>query len=738
MSDAPQLSAVLQRVKHIAWLALFIWTLLLGASLVWNAHQEHKHMLETVRKVAHNDLNNKLGFQGWLEHSGQAREAGNCFQAINEFMEEAAYHGGIYGRLLTIPALNGTPPDSWEERVLEQMLAVGAEEVYEVVEIDGEPYLRLMKPTYNFLPCALENQDKAPEEFDMAFSLALPLRTYYAYLYQTERHIASSHGALWLLGIGVIGFFARRARQRLRERALAEEKLRQAAKVFESTSEGVVVTDAQARIITVNPAFISITGYREDEVIGKNPRILNSGRHDQAFFQSLWASVEKTGKWHGEIWNRRKNGDVYPEWLNVGVVRDAGGKLTNYIGVFSDITAIKESEQQLNYLAHHDPLTGLPNRLLFNARLEHTVQQARRRHTELAVLFLDLDRFKNINDTLGHASGDDLLRQVARRLSTSLREEDTLARLGGDEFVIIIESLNAARDSAKVADKLLDILRQPLQLLEHEVFIGASLGISVYPADGEDCETLVKHADIAMYRAKHLGRNNYQFYTQELTESMFHRFTLENGLRRALDRQEMVLYYQPQLDVAQSRITGVEALIRWQHPERGLLLPGNFIPLADEMGLLTRIGEWVLHAACRQARKWLDQGLPPLRMAVNVSAYQITHSDIAKTVREAIEHTGFDPHWLEVEITEDFFMQGDVQTLHVLHELKDMGITLAIDDFGTGYSSLSYLKRFPIDRIKIDQSFIRDIPRDSDDEAIARAIIAIGHTLKLTVIAEGV
>lgn len=745
-----------QRFRRNAWIAVLIWTLLLSASMLWNMINEDKHALEAARKVAFSYLNKDLAFQQWLRSQGQLYAPANpqapdhsqpdslkplnCLATLNHFILGLKQSQGIHGRVLTLPPSRRNPPDAWEQRVLDTMLKLGAQEVFEVMDIRGEPYMRVMRPIYQAPRCATETRADGSEAQKIlaAISVAVPMHTELAYKHNALKRIGLSHTLFWIAGLFVILHTLRRNRQRFLERLQSENKLRQAAKVFASTSEGVMLSDPQNKIIMVNQAFSKITGYTESEVLGQDPRILKSNKHDQAFFQAMWASIRDAGQWHGEIWNRRKNGEIYPEWLNIGVVRDQDGKLSNYVGVFSDITTIKESEERLNYLAHHDPLTGLPNRLLFNARLEHTLQQARRYQKQVAILFLDLDRFKNVNDTLGHPSGDQLLKQAAERLRAELREEDTLARLGGDEFVSVVEAERATQIAAVMARKLLAALGQPFVLLGHEVFIGGSIGISLYPSDGEDCATLVKNADIAMYRAKQQGRNNYQFYTESLTEGMFQRLTLESQLRRALERNELVLYYQPQLDVADGCIIGVEALIRWQHPEKGLLAPGQFIPLADEMGLLTHIGEWVLHTACTQAREWEARGLPTLRMAVNLSAYQITRSDVTQTVREALDRSGFDPAYLELEITEDFFMQGDAQTLKILQELKAMGITLAIDDFGTGYSSLSYLKRFPIDRIKIDQSFIRDIPLDADDEAIARAIIAIGHTLKLTVIAEGV
>ncbi len=522
------------------------------------------------------------------------------------------------------------------------------------------------------------------------------------------------------------------------ERQRTQSELKLAAQVFESTTEGVMVTDPHGTIVAVNNAFQRITGYSEEEAVGQNPRLIRSDRHDEYFYHTLWESIHLTGQWQGEIWNRRKDGEIYPEWLTIGTVRDTAGAVTHYVGVFADISAIKQSEQQLEFMAHHDPLTHLPNRLLFNARLAHAVQRARRERTLVALLFLDLDRFKTINDSLGHPVGDRLIQAVAERLQHTVREEDTVARLGGDEMTVIVEEIRHSRDVALMAQKLLDAFKRPFQLDGQEVFVTASMGISLFPADGEDVATLVKNADAAMYRAKEQGRNNYQFYTAELTAMAFERLALESSLRRAMERDELELYYQPQVSLRRGCITGAEALVRWHHPEMGLVPPSRFIPIAEESGLIIPIGAWVLEQACRQARAWREAGYTALTVSVNLSARQFLQKELAETVAAILERTGADPASIELELTETTFSQNTEETLQTLWQLKELGVALAIDDFGIGYSSLSQLKRFPVDRLKIDQSFVRDIPRDADDAAISRAIIALGHSLQLKVIAEGV
>jgi diguanylate cyclase (GGDEF)-like protein/PAS domain S-box-containing protein len=522
------------------------------------------------------------------------------------------------------------------------------------------------------------------------------------------------------------------------ERRQAEARLRQAAKVFESTTEGVVITDLGGKVLAVNHAFGEITGYGAEEALGQNPRMLKSGRHDSAFYQAMWASILKTGSWQGEIWNRRKNGETYPEWLTINTVLDEQRQAVNYVGVFTDISQLKRSEAQLEHMAHHDPLTDLPNRLLLIARLDHAMQRAQRDGTAVAVLFVDLDRFKTVNDSLGHPVGDRLLQEVARVLAHCVRAEDTVARLGGDEFVVMLEGLSDTDFASGVAQKILAALAKPIELDGQTLYIGASIGISLYPSDGDDPATLLKNADAAMYRSKDDGRNVFRYYSAELTRSARERLSLEAGLRQAIKEQQFILYYQPQIDVASGALVGAEALIRWQHPQSGLISPLRFIPLAEETGLILPLGEWVLTTACEQLKAWLDAGMPTLTLAVNLSPRQFRQPDLAHRIRAILDAAELDPAHLELEITEGAIMEQGEGAVATLHALKDLGVRLAIDDFGTGYSSLAYLRRFPIDILKIDQSFMRDIPRDVHAMEIAATIVSMARNLHLHVLAEGV
>ncbi|MFC4158612.1 bifunctional diguanylate cyclase/phosphodiesterase [Chitinimonas lacunae] len=515
------------------------------------------------------------------------------------------------------------------------------------------------------------------------------------------------------------------------------DRLRLANQIFEHALEAIMVTDLDGRIEWVNPMFTRITGYSLEEVVGQTPHILHSGRQDKDFFREMWRHLLAEDQWRGEIWNRRKNGELFAEWLTITAVRNEQGELEHYVAIFDDITERKAARDHIERLAHYDALTGLPNRLLLTNRLEQTISMAERQGDMVAVMFLDLDRFKYINDTLGHAVGDSLLSQVAKRLSHCVRDSDTIARLGGDEFVLVLPGIRQPSDAAQVAAKVLTAVAQRYHIEGNELTITASIGISLYPADATDREALIKYADAALYRAKERGRNLYQFFTPDINASVTERLQLENDLRRALEQQELHLVYQPQVRLSDGRPVGVEALLRWHHREHGLISPARFIPVAEESGLIVEIGRYVMFEACKQARHWLDQGLR-LRMAVNMSALQFLRDDPVQLVEQALTASRLPAELLEVEVTESAVLQDAERVIEVLKRLHRHGVMLAVDDFGTGYSSLSYLKRFAIDRLKIDQTFVRDLPHDNDDVALCRAIVSLAQSLSLTIIAEGV
>jgi diguanylate cyclase (GGDEF)-like protein/PAS domain S-box-containing protein len=522
------------------------------------------------------------------------------------------------------------------------------------------------------------------------------------------------------------------------ERRRAEKSMRLANKVFENSSEGMAITDATGNILGINRTFSSITGYHAHEVIGHNPKILSSGRQSPEFYAAMWQAIRSVGRWQGEIWNKRRDGSIYPQWLNVSQVTDDQGTVTNYVGVFSDISERKSAEEQILHQLYYDRLTSLPNRMLLNDRLRQVLAQTKRQPLKrFAVMHLDLDRFKIVNDSMGHDAGDQLLQQAAHRIRGCLRESDTVARVGGDEFTIVLSDIHGAQDARDTAQRILAAFKQPCSVGQLDVFVYLSIGISIYPEDGNTTDALLRHADMAMYRAKHIGGSWFELYHAGIGQQASERLTIETAMHKAIERGEFMLNYQPQVDMCSGRIASCEALIRWRHPELGLIPPGRFIPLAEETGLILTIGEWTLRTACQQAKAWENSGTP-LRIAVNLSARQFHQSDLAQLLEQLLQEFDLSPALLELELTEGTIMEDTPRTLATMERLHAMGIPLSIDDFGTGYSSLSYLKRLPIQILKIDQSFVRDIGTDPDDRAIVTAVIALAHSMKLKVIAEGV
>ncbi|MHA6572626.1 phosphodiesterase DibA [Pseudomonas yamanorum] len=539
--------------------------------------------------------------------------------------------------------------------------------------------------------------------------------------------------AIYLLCAG----FARASqiRQPLEEN---RERLRQAAAVFDCTREGVLVTDAKGLIVHVNRAFIEITGYQCEDVMGHQPSLFKSGRHSASFYQAMFQTLERDGEWSGEIWNRRKSGEIYPQWQTIRVIRDDQGQVSHYVAVFSDISAIKHSEHELAHLAHHDPLTDLPNRLLFTDRAEQALASAQAHKRGCALLLLDLDHFKIINDSLGHNVGDQLLKTVGERLQSLFGPGVTLARLGGDEFAVLAESCPQLVQAAALAQRILDAMKEPFIFDGHQLFISASIGISLFPGDALSAEQLLRNADSALFKAKSAGRESYALYTEELTAHAQHRVEMAGELRRALEQQELRVYYQPVHELQNSRLIGVEALVRWQHPERGLVPPGEFIPIAERTGLIADIDAWVMDQACRQMCQWLADGAPLTFLAVNVSSRLFARRELYEQVAKVLHDTGLDPAFLELEVTESAVMEDPEVALEQMHRLRELGLRLAIDDFGTGYSSLLRLKRLPVQKLKIDQGFVAGLPWDEDDAAIVRVVIALAQSMGMQVHAEGI
>ncbi|MFN7155248.1 MAG: putative bifunctional diguanylate cyclase/phosphodiesterase [Acidovorax sp.] len=520
---------------------------------------------------------------------------------------------------------------------------------------------------------------------------------------------------------------------------LSEARQRLAATVVDNTIEGVVVTDAQSRILSVNAAVTRLLGYTEDELLGKTPRIFQSGRHDKGFYDAMWGAVQQTGHWQGEIWNRRKNGEVFPEHMSMSVVRDPAGHITHYVCMFTDVSEEKARQRQLEYMAHNDALTGLSNRTWFGRQLEVAVQDAHTSGEHIAVLLLNLDRFKDVNDSYGHSTGDEVLKHIARQVQSALRPGDVLGRLAGDELAVVARNLRHSDGAASVARHLIAAVAEPWRSPDgFEVVAGVSVGICMYPEHAQTAELLLQGAHAAVYGAKARGRGAWCFFHEAMTQAARERLALESRLRLALAQGHLQMYYQPQVDIATGRIVGAEALVRWNDPVEGLISPARFIPVAETSGVIGPLGEWVVREVCRQGQQWRAAGLPDLTLAVNVSPRQFHLTDLAGCAAAALAESGFPAEWLELEITESALAERTDEARLVLMRLQALGLRIAVDDFGTGYSSLAQLKRFPIDVLKIDQSFIRDIPQSEDDMAISAAIIAMGHSLGMSVLAEGV
>jgi len=550
-----------------------------------------------------------------------------------------------------------------------------------------------------------------------------------------RRQFSASINALEDAG-GLTGFIA--SVRDVTERKMVEERMSEAMVVFEASSQGIMTADASGVIQSVNPAFCQITGFSPDDVIGGKPSLFKSGRHDHAFYEALWTTLRKTGKWEGEIWNRRKNGDIYVQWLTISTVRDSAGKLLKYVSLFSDITRRKEREEVIWRQANFDALTGLANRNLLYDRLERALAHSRRSGKKAGLIFLDLDGFKWINDSLGHDVGDEMLLEVARRLQRSVREPDTVGRLGGDEFTVIVDDLADAEDLRLIAEKVRNVLLEPFTLAGTARHISGSMGITVFPDDGNDVQVLLRNADIAMYQSKQLGKNRYQFYAHYMQESARERVQLESELRAAIDERAFELFYQPIVEAVSGELIGAEALIRWRHPLRGFVPPQEFVPVAEDNGLIVVIGAWVLREAAAQFRRWVEKGLPMLRIAVNISGVQFRETGLLELVAALDADFDLRNGNLVLEITESVLMESSDITETRMREIMNLGIGYSLDDFGTGFSSLSYLKRFPVQNVKIDRTFVRDCPEDRNDVLLVEAIINMAHSLGLQVTAEGV
>ncbi|OAN52776.1 signal transduction protein [Paramagnetospirillum marisnigri] len=756
-------------VLRYAALAVLAWSLLLGGSLWWNVQRQEIISFDMALNSARGAFDKDVAYRAWasshggvyvepsektppspwmahlpdrdlLTTDGRLLTLMNPAYMLREMMQDYGDLYGIKGRIVGIVYLNpNNEADPWEAEAIRQFSAGSIKEKLAVTDVDGAPHLRLIKPFIMEQSCQKCHGHLGFKNGEVrgAVGVAVPLAPYRAAEAAAVLALAASHGGIWLLGLGGILVISRRSAVRMAEKERAEEENRLAAHVFRYALDATIITDVDGRILRANPMFTEMTGYTSQDVIGTNPRLLRSDHHDESFYQEMWQSISATGRWQGEIWNRRRDGSIFVAWESIVAVKDEQGRVRYYIGSFNDITDQVEAQRHILRLAHYDVLTELPNRVLFQDRLERAVVHALRHDRQAALLFLDLDGFKKVNDTMGHRAGDELLKEVARRLRQCVRMTDTIARLGGDEFTVIVDEIASPADAVVVADKILAELALPMVIEGREVFIGASIGISVYPDHGRSGDELLKHADTAMYQAKASGKGRHNFYAAEMTRREERRLELESALRQTVEDGGFEVHYQPKADLRTGAISGFEALVRWTHPQFGAVSPADFIPIAEEMHLVERIDMLVLGKACRQGRIWREAG-HDITMAVNLSGGDFRDGNLPETIAAVLAVTGFPAECLELEITETFVLDLEQQQRQVLDALKKLEIRLAIDDFGTGYSSLSYLKCLPVDTLKIDRSFVRDLARDSRDMMLVGSIIGIAHSLGLKVVAEGI
>ena len=754
----------------LALIACGIWSIALGTSTIWNLKNAEQRIMESAYAEVRTARDRDMAVRRWvLKHTGvyvvesdkvspnkflshvpdrdiQAEDGRKltlrgAASVVREMMDDMQDPNSARSRIVGLKTLNpANAPDPWEKKQLEAFIASEKQEVTEISTYKGTPHLRYLQAWYMSDGCVKCHSILGYKVGDMrgATGVNVPLAPYYQRLDALRSNLLITHGSIWLLGILGIGWAGRKGILHQRESDKAYEKIRLHTKIFEHSGEGILVSDHENKIVAVNPKVVEMSGYAEQELLGKDPKILASGKTPRDVYQEMWRVLNAHGEWQGELLDKRKDGTLYPKWVTISTIVDKTGTLTHYIASFVDISELKTAQAHIERLAHHDSLTGLLNRYSFEHRLDQALANAQRNPARLGLMFIDLDHFKRINDSLGHAIGDQLLIEASARMRSMVRDSDIVARLGGDEFVIVLTDMETPLDATNVSKKLLDSLAQPFHLEGNTLHTSLSIGISVFPDDGNDALTLMKHADAAMYQAKKQGRNNAQFFTADMTDAANEQLSLEHDLREALDQQQFELYYQPQVCSQSGKVCGVEALLRWHHPTQGMISPLKFIPIAEDAGLIEPIGLWVLETACKQIAVWRQTGLRGVRVAINLSAIQLRSRALVSQVIETMSRHAIAPGELEFEITESAAMSDPIYATHVLQVLQNLGAQIAIDDFGTGYSSLAYLKRLPVNSLKIDRSFVQNIDVDENDASISTSILALAHSMGLRVTAEGV
>lgn len=767
-----QLKRFLKRNK-VTILATVAWSTLLAISLIGYSGSIQREILDDAHTDARAILDKDSAFRRWstrhggvyvpitdiqkpvpwMSHvprrdittiDGQDLTLLNPASMFRQMMENYAEEYGVRGRITGLKYLNpSNKPDAWEKEQLERFTREEVTEVETIAQLSGQPHIRYLRALYMAPGCEKCHAVLGYKVGDMrgATGLNLPLTPYFKDIEQAQQTVLISHSLIWVLGLAAIVLAQQRRNERKRreqEQIKAAKNIQIYASAFEGSGDAILISDHENRIIDVNPAFIRQTGYSLDEVQGKNPRMLGSGETPREIYQQMWATLSEKGFWQGELLDRAKNGRIYPKWTSISAIRNQEQNTTFYVASFSDITARKAAEERISQLAHNDILTGLCNRFSFESRLEQAVFTARREQRELAILFINMDRFKNINDSLGHHTGDKILKEVASRLMNCARESDIIARFGGDEFVVVLTAVEDSNRVAHITENILELLSKPYVVNDRDLDTSPSIGITVFPGDGDAPGALLHNADTAMCHAKTQGRKNYQFYSKSMSAAIQERLRIESDLRTALEENQFELYYQPQIRTDNNTVCVVEALIRWHHPQHGMVGPHKFIPIAEETWYIHDIGCWVLDEACRQLAAWKETLSSPIGMAVNLSTKQLQSEDLIEFVQATMQKHAIEPEELELEITETSAMDNPDLAVQQLNALSQIGVKLSIDDFGTGYSSLAYLKRLPIQAIKLDREFVSNLEHDEDDAKISIATLSLAHNLGLKVVAEGV
>lgn len=762
-----KIKSSLNYIEKYTLLALIVWTGIFVFSYITNLNNEK----ETVHQLAVNEIRSNFHdidtFRGWISSHGGVyvpisekvvpnptiahfpdrdieTTTGKQLTLINtpyllkqlSSNDPVRFNAHMTGLNPINPA---NRPDEWETDAL-QLMINGKKEVCEIVEYNSAPHMRLIRPAVFNEKCASCHTDKTYKNGDVlgGLTVSVPMQPYFDKLSMITQELKTTHGILWFIGLTGILFVSRNQKKHEDKRKLNEDYLRQSSVAFNNLSDGLIITDTNMETIAVNNAFTEITGYEMNDLIDNDLTLLKLNNYGENEYSEIINSLEKQGQWQGEIEFISKDSNLNPFHLSINSVHDDNDVLTNYIFVYSDIRERKNFEQTLEYLAQHDHLTDLPNRMLLHDRISHAIVQAERHDKKVAIIFLDLDNFKNINDSVGHNTGDTVLIQAAQRLKKTIRKGDTLARHGGDEFIIVMEDFNSEQDISILCKKLLKSIKAKFLVNGESYFLGASIGISVYPDHGATVSDLISKADIAMYKAKADGKNDFKFYSTALNKKLLNRIKSETELHDAIKNKEFVLHYQPQVSIETNEIIGVECLVRWEHPTQGLIYPDNFIPAAEELDLMVPIGEIVFDKACAQMFDWHNRGIDVGIMAVNISGKQINNKKLHEYVTNVLHKYEIPSNRLELEITENYIMKQNEQSVNALEELRNSSVHISIDDFGTGYSSLSYLKKLPINKIKIDRTFVEGVPADPHDKAIINAVVAIGKSLNYKVIAEGV